>query len=314
LFFNILMIDTITYRSNGKLLLTGEYLVLDAALALGLPTKKGQNLKVQPIATPKIYWESFDDEGVVWFKEVLKLPLRSFEDEDVVTKRLVHILVAAQELNTEFLKNNTGFLVKTKLDFKRNWGLGSSSTLINNIAQWAGVNAFELLQKTMGGSGYDVACAQHDTPILYQLQNQQSIVTPISFSPSYKEQLYFIHLNKKQQSNTEVTRYQTLETGISEAVKTVSEITNLVVKTTHLDDFEILIKEHEKLLSSILKRPTVQQENFTDYFGQLKSLGAWGGDFILATGNEDTPKYFYKKGYHTVLSYSEMLLGEEKGK
>ncbi len=36
---------------------------------------------------------------------------------------------------------------------------------------------------------------------------------------------------------------------------------------------------------------------FLDYFGQTKSLGAWGGDFILATGNKDTPKYFKNKGY-----------------
>ena len=33
-----------TFYSNGKLLITGEYVVLDGAKALALPTKYGQNL------------------------------------------------------------------------------------------------------------------------------------------------------------------------------------------------------------------------------------------------------------------------------
>ena len=47
---------------------------------------------------------------------------------------------------------------------------------------------------------------------------------------------------------------------------------------------------------------------FPDYFGTLKSLGAWGGDFILATGNKDTSQYFIDKGYATILKYSDMVL------
>jgi hypothetical protein len=52
----------------------------------------------------------------------------------------------------------------------------------------------------------------------------------------------------------------------------------------------------------------VQKEMFSDYFGQTKSLGAWGGDFILATGNDDTPIYFKNKGFDTVISYQDMIL------
>jgi hypothetical protein len=48
--------------------------------------------------------------------------------------------------------------------------LGTSSTLINNIAQWFGIDAYELLWKSFGGSGYDIASAQHNKPIVYQLQ------------------------------------------------------------------------------------------------------------------------------------------------
>ncbi len=297
-----------TYYSNGKLLLTGEYLVLDGALSLGVPTKYGQNLVVEPIVEPKIYWESLDEKGKVWFKTVFNLPFSNTDGLDTITQNLKDILVVAQKQNLSFLKENQGFRVQTKLSFPKEWGLGSSSTLINNIASWAKVDAFKLLKKTMGGSGYDIACAQNDSPILYQLIKEKLMIKQVDFHPNFAEQLYFIHLNKKQRSHKEIARYQSIKKGIASAVKTVSEITDLVVKTTSLDDFEMLIREHEQLLSSVLQLPTSQELQFKDYFGQIKSLGAWGGDFILATGNDDTPNYFRKKGFETVLLYDEMVL------
>ena len=39
--------ETQTFYSNGKLLITGEYVVLDGAKALALPTKFGQSLVVK---------------------------------------------------------------------------------------------------------------------------------------------------------------------------------------------------------------------------------------------------------------------------
>jgi hypothetical protein len=56
-----------------------------------------------------------------------------------------------------------------------------------------------------------------------------------------------------------------------------------------------------------LNQPTVQQRFFSDFKGQTKSLGAWGGDFILATGDETTIDYFKLKGYHTVIPYTSMI-------
>ena len=44
------------------------------------------------------------------------------------------------------------------------------------------------------------------------------------------------------------------------------------------------------------------------YFnGQIKSLGAWGGDFILVSGDKDTPFYFKSKGYETILPFSNFI-------
>ena len=51
------------FYSNGKLLLTGEYLVLDGANAFAVPTKFGQNLIVEKIVEPQLIWGSFTNTG-----------------------------------------------------------------------------------------------------------------------------------------------------------------------------------------------------------------------------------------------------------
>ena len=51
------------FYSNGKLLVTGEYVVLDGALALAIPTKFGQTMKVAPTTGNVIHWKSYDADG-----------------------------------------------------------------------------------------------------------------------------------------------------------------------------------------------------------------------------------------------------------
>jgi hypothetical protein len=75
-----------------------------------------------------------------------------------------------------------------------------------------------------------------------------------------------------------------------------------------ITDFNKLIIEHEQIISSIIKLKPVKDKLFPDYFGEIKSLGAWGGDFVLATGNSSTPAYFKNKVFETILTYSEMIL------
>ena len=160
-----------TLYSNGKLLLTGEYLVLEGAAALAVPTKFGQDLKVEKIKDSQLIWGSFTNTGDCWFEAVFELPkLRlvnaTFNSDsegsaDFIAETLQDILLETRKLNPNFLQSNHGFLVKTNLTFPRDWGLGTSSTLINNIAQWAKVDAFQLLWNSFSGSGYDIANAKH---------------------------------------------------------------------------------------------------------------------------------------------------------
>jgi len=299
-------------------LLTGEYLVLEGATALAVPTKFGQDLSVEKIKEPQLIWGSFTHTGDCWFEAVFELPkLRlvnaTFNSEkegsaDFIAETLQDILVEARKLNPEFLQSEQGFLVKTNLTFPRDWGLGTSSTLINNIAQWAKVDAFQLLWNSFSGSGYDIANAKHKTPILYQVNNQQPVVKQVDFLPSFSDQLFFVHLNKKQDSKAGIARFKEKREKIHNEIQLVSEISKQLIHEQKLSEFKKLIQEHEKIISSIIELPTVKEHLFPDYFGTLKSLGAWGGDFILATGDKNTPQYFKAKGYTTILRYSDMVL------
>jgi mevalonate kinase len=292
--------------------------VLEGATALAVPTKFGQDLSVEKIKEPQLIWGSFTNTGDCWFEAVFELPkLRlvnaTFNSDsdgsaDFIAETLQDILLETRKLNPEFLQSEQGFLVKTNLTFPRDWGLGTSSTLINNIAQWAKVDAFQLLWNSFSGSGYDIANAKHKTSILYQVNNQQPVVKKVDFTPSFSDQLFFVHLNKKQDSKAGIARFKEKREKINNEIQLVSEISKQLIHEQKLSEFEKLIHEHEKIISSIIELPTVKESIFPDYFGTLKSLGAWGGDFILATGNKDTPQYFKTKGYTTILRYSDMVL------
>lgn len=61
-------------------------------------------------------------------------------------------------------------------------------------------------------------------------------------------------------------------------------------------------------MSDILEIRTIKEVAFPDFKGVVKSLGAWGGDFVMAIAKEDPKDYFVSKGYETILTYDEMIL------
>lgn len=299
------------YYSNGKLLLTGEYLVLDGATSLAIPTKYGQSLTVESIDQPKIIWNSYDEKKTIWFKNEFKLidnGVAKQAQHDNISNKIVEILNAAKLLNPSFLNSNKGYKISTALNFPRNWGLGTSSTLINNIAQWAQVDAYALLEKTFGGSGYDIACAQTDHPITYKLQQGKPVSQPINFNPTFNEQLYFVYLNKKQNSRDGIAHYKANKHNVTATIELINNITTKIISCQSLTEFERLIVEHETIISDITKQATIKDLMFNDFEGEMKSLGAWGGDFILVTSKNNPSSYFKAKGFDTILPYHEMAL------
>ncbi len=302
------------FYSNGKLLITSEYLVLDGSEALAVPTKMGQYLVVEPVAeSQEIYWESQDADGTVWYSNTI--PVKAITDRnplythDPITETLLKILNEAYAVNKTIFSKGMGYRVTTKLTFPRQWGLGTSSTLINNVAQWFGIDAFELLHNSFGGSGYDIACAQTNSPIVYQLTKANPTVTNVSFLPNFKENLFFVYLNVKRNSREAIESYRQKQISAT-AIDQFSSFTKQALQITDLQTFQTLIDTHEQELSQLLQVPTIKQELFSDFSESIKSLGAWGGDFILVA-TQDMPTsmdYFREKGYQTILSYDQMVL------
>lgn len=303
------------FYSNGKLLITGEYLVLDGAKALGVPTQKGQSLTVTANDSKIIEWSSFDCHGEIWYQT--KVPTAGFFNPDPpqgnckFDHTLFKILWHSQQLNPNFLDPKKGYTIQTHLTFERLWGLGTSSTLINNIANWANINAFELLNLSFGGSGYDIACAENNSPIFYQKTNNPNIplITLTNFNPPFKDRIFFIYLNEKKDSKEAITNYRALDkSNLKGVTEEVNKLTDSISNCTDFEQFEALISRHEEVLSSLLKTPTVKKERFPDYKGAIKSLGGWGGDFILATGSKEEISYFIRKGYSTIIPFENIIL------
>ena len=295
------------FFAHGKLLLTGEYAVLDGALAIALPTQYGQEMHITPSEREGIFFRSLTQEGTPWYEGQLFVG-----DANPSTETLERILSQAQRMQPNFLTDQSVH-VETRLDFPREWGLGSSSTLISMIAQWAGVDPYELLWNSFGGSGYDIACARASSPILYQLTEGKAKVYPIYYNPPFAASLFFVYLNKKQNSREGIALYQGLKKNKKPLVTQLSQLTEEIYRTHSLDTFSKLLSEHEAVLSSYLRLPTVKDSLFKDFSGTIKSLGAWGGDFVLAIGEESYIKeYFISRGMQTILPFEQMILPTDR--
>lgn len=303
------------FSANGKLLLTGEYFVLDGALALAVPTKLGQKMRIRYSDQQQEYflWESYDADETKWFSGQYRFSDLSCLDEKVspIATRLSEILQTARSLHPDFLTQPDDFhitKISTHLDFPRNWGLGTSSTLIAMIAEWANINPYQLLAQTFGGSGYDLACATADQAILYQLPKPE--ITPVDFNPNFADQLYFVYLNQKQNSREGIAQYRKLGNQVLTQIDEISQLTQAILSTKSRRDFEQLINKHEDIVSKTLNIPTVKSLYFSNFEGSVKSLGAWGGDFVLATSDwtdREVRGYFKEKGFEVVLGFKELV-------
>ncbi|TNE61187.1 MAG: GHMP kinase [Bacteroidetes bacterium] len=301
-------------RANGKLLLMGEYVVLDGALSLALPVRYGQVLEVTPLpAKDRLDWHSLNETGDLWFQASFRLPgLDILQTSDrAVAGRLQQMLEACRRQQPGFLPGPEGYVVQTRTDFPRNWGLGTSSTLIAALAQWAQVDPYAVLFETLGGSGYDIACAFADGPVLYRLSDQKPEVERVRFDPPFADSLYFVFLEQKQDSREGIRRYREQAVQRAGLVSSISALTRQCLQAATLTVFGEILLEHERLISGALGLSRVQDRLFPDFPGVIKSLGAWGGDFVLAVPGSpsiDMQVYFRDKGFTTCIPYREMVL------
>lgn len=302
------MISPTHFFSPGKLLLTAEYFVLDGALALAVPTKLGQDMQVEKYldAAGILSWQAYH-QGKLWLN--ITLNLRDWQIINTNERNAAHFV---QQL-LEGIENRVpgifekGFSYKftTNLQFPADYGLGSSSTLINNLAEWSGADAFELNHHFLKGSGYDIAVAQQKAPLLYR-NKPEILVKKVDYTPAFKNEIIFIHLNKKQNSRHGIQLYHSKKKS-DDLVEEFSALTEEFFAAKNVESLEAIIREHEEKLSHFLEIPTVQSQFFKDYNGAIKSLGAWGGDFILATKSDGWKDYFRSKNFPGIFEWDELI-------
>ena len=305
-----------SFTSQTKLMLTGEYLVLKGALSLALPLKFTQKLSItEHCGIPSIEWESkiFND---LWLSATLLLPdfqISETNNPDL-SATLVRILKAARLVNPNFLDKPLDYQVVSGMDFDPVWGIGSSSSLISNIAYWADCDPFELNNLIFNGSGYDIACARSLSPIIYEIIDNQPSYREANFHPDFADQLYFVYLNRKQNSRESIRKLD-LSTVDKRIISEISELTLGLEAANNLETFQLLLNRHERIIGNIIQIEPVKSMYFNDFKGSVKSLGAWGGDYILAVSDETEEyvrNYFINKNLKTIFRYSEMVLDKVK--
>lgn len=308
-----------SWYGHGKLLITGEYFVLDGAKALAVPTRFGQSLRVRTLHSSEsiLYWVALNSKNKPWLNLVFDTTDFSFTqissapESTAAAQRLASILKAAQKLNPGFLSGKKDLAVETHLEFPNEWGLGSSSTLIHCISRWAEVDGHELLKKTLGGSGYDVAIAGKDSPILYQLIQDHPQITVINWRPQFSDSIYFAYTGQKQLSSEGIQHYSLFNGDKLKAIDALNRITDLMLETNSLNIFEELIGEHENIIGSALKQMKIGDTIFADYWGAVKSLGAWGGDYVMLTNEKSEialREYLSEKNISIVFGWKDLIL------
>lgn len=297
-----------TFHAGGKLLLSGEYFVLHGAKALALPLKVGQNLRVQEgIHSDVLHWKALYQEEV-WFEcELSPADFTVIKSSDPAKANTLSLVFKAiREMNPEF-NPRAGTSMETTLDADPQWGFGSSSTLISLLAQWAGVDPFQLNETLFGGSGFDIACAMANGPILY---TKGMPVQPIKLRYPFAKQLLLVYSGKKKNTLPEVSTFLQNEKPEEQLVKKISSLSDQFAHCKDQSTFDKLIEQHEALVGQLLGQQPVKERLFADFQGQVKSLGAWGGDYYLASCAEpvrESKKYFENKGLSVIFRWTELI-------
>jgi mevalonate kinase len=305
---------TIRFYSPGKLLITGEYLVLRGAKALAVPLKVGQHMEVEENpgnSMPCINWNARVRDRD-WFKAQILLPALEVSDTNdyLIANRLVKLLQVVAEMNCSLMQS-PGLAITTQSTFDHAWGMGSSSALIVNLAKWASVDAFDLFRRVSRGSGYDIAAALASGPILYRSAENKPAVLPVTFLPAFHPHIWFIYLGNKQNTDEALADFNKMKALNDSDLETGSRFADNFLMCGDLREFMRLMVAHEAFLSRLLNKRPVKESFFSDFKGEIKSLGAWGGDMMMAASEmppEYIISYFKNKGLQTVFAFNDLIL------
>jgi mevalonate kinase len=294
--------------SPGKLMLTSEYFAMDGALVLAVPTKLGQEFFFDEKADEKslIFWEAHH-QNKLWLKAVIDYKNWQILETNIPLSAefILKTLKNVQSLSETKFKGTISYHLKTNLQFPADYGLGSSSTLMNNLGEWAEIDPFHLNSISLGGSGYDIAVAKEKSAVLFQSKPEIKYER-VNFNPSFKNELVFVHLNQKQDSREGISFYKS-KIKSQKLVDEFSNLTRNILVCSELENFSQLMLIHEQKISNFLEIPTVKAKFFADCPVFIKSLGAWGGDFVMSSKFDGFKDYFWGKGFRTIFEWSEII-------
>jgi mevalonate kinase len=298
-------------QAHGKLLISAEYMVLHGSEALALPLKKGQSLeRIKSEHRTRFTWDAYH-ESYPWFSAQFNpstLDIVETSDQEKA-EQLRKLLRACIAMNPLFQKELFARDVETRLDFSPAWGFGSSSTLTALMAEWAEVNPLDLHFMISEGSGYDVACAIADRSIVYCLRNDGPHYQSVPFNPPFSDQLYFVWLGSKQPTANHLREIADQISPDDKDIRMFSTLTRGMLKSLELSDFQLLMEEHEAKLSELIRLDRVEVR-FPGLQGSVKSLGAWGGDFVMIASDQDPEalfSYLDKLGLRTRFQYKDLV-------
>lgn len=296
----------LNYRANGKLLLTSEYAITQGATGLAIPTRYGQSLNYSPNPSGNcIKWVAKRQDGEPWFWVDLSQTLEILATSDeMVAGRLIEMLKVMKS-RTALLDRAGNFT--TELEFPQDWGLGTSSTLASLLAQCAGSDSLSAFRQVHGGSGYDLACAQADGPILYTLDNGTPKIERTEINFEFKHDIGFVYSGKKQNTQDSIQLIKDRPFSDSQ-LERFNELTKAFLECMTVLELEEVIMEHEALISEHLGLTKVKDGRFEAYPGKVKSLGGWGGDFVMVTRLAASKKWLRKNGLKVIFPFKSLAL------
>ena len=300
------------FYANGNLLISGEYFVLVGAKALAIPLKYGQQMRTSSIVNEnsKIHWEVFEKNNL-WFEaefdtKNLDILFSTNQERASWLKKLLRYLAE----NSEVFNTYKSHYISCNIEFNTKWGWGSSSSLICNLASWAQLDPYIMHTDIFSGSGYDIATSLARSPIVFQLKENKPNVQAVQINPALFDFIHFVYLGNKVSSDESIKANKQVILENKHLIQDISHLTEKIADEDNPDELIKTITEHEKIISETLKITPVKKQFFSDFDGGIKSLGAWGGDFVMIVSQQkDTyiKEYFNNKGLETVFKVDEII-------
>ncbi|MGC8864714.1 MAG: hypothetical protein ACP5O2_03230 [Bacteroidales bacterium] len=295
--------------SPGKVLLSGEYFVLWGATALAFPSLQRQYLTVCDTTDQAFHrWTTSVGSTEIFSCLIDKISLHAYEvaGSKASAEFIEKLLWAARSMNPAIFETSRHF--HTELDFQPEWGLGSSSSLIVNISRFTHTDPWVLHQTISQGSGYDVACALHEKPLLFSHPENPRISFPVINYP-FADSLYFLPLGFKKDSSRAIRETAHLRPSTA-IIEEASQISYALTWARTLTEFSELLKSFMHLVKRGLGLNDDLPAPLNDFGGLIKPLGAWGGDLALVISDVEEDwlrNWFNSRGYARLIKWQDII-------